>query len=478
MLQRCKAAMFATVVALIAVVILLYYYHFHFVQGTDTSLRRKQDLSLHMEVVGVHATSKVSDIVSSPVVTNKRKGYMLELNASDQLTGGGMNLMTLQCLAGKLGAEHSVVAVEPFVINATFGALLLGDHDAFARANSVRMSDVYDLEQWHAYTDQIHYPRLATWEDFVLNAPRDLILVENQWWYECNLEAREKEFRPFFDAHGFRVVRKVCSHFKHSGELTFAQYTQAIYGNYTTDSVTVIITRFPGINSVDRILHPMSTTVAGTGCNKWGHISNHLQLMRPSKKIVQAADRYIEKYLSGKDSNMYVTVMLRLEMVGQTKIGVANNLEAVNFCLKKVTSTMELLKSSAIGKQLRRLFWTLDTGRFTSSWMALKENAAETHLLVKRFFNSVQRSFDTMSYEEWEGSFEEVVGLEGSAGTIGFVAMLQKEIARRGRCIVQAGGGTFQTSTLNLFKNTHGGMKPCYATFNEHCYLLGKSFQP
>ena len=155
----------------------------------------------------------------------KRRGYVLELNTGDLLTGGGMNVMTLQCLAGKLGADHSVVVVEPFEINATFGALLFGDHDAFARANSVRMSDVYDLEQWHAYTDQKHYPRLATWEDFVLNAPRDLILVEYQWYQECNLEARENEFRPFFDAHSFRVVRKVCLHFKHLGMLTFEQYT-------------------------------------------------------------------------------------------------------------------------------------------------------------------------------------------------------------------------------------------------------------
>ena len=78
-----------------------------------------------------------------------------------------------------------------------------------------------------------------------------------------------------------------------------------------------------------------------------------------------------------------------------------------------------------------------------------------------------------MTYEEWEGSFEEVVGLRGSAGTAGFVAMLQKEIAHRGRCIVQAGGGTFQASALNLYKSTHSGMKLCYSKFNDICQFSG-----
>ena len=406
--------------------------------------------------------------------TLKRRGYVLELNTTDQLTGGGMNVMTLQCLAGKLGADHSVVAVEPFVINATFGALLLGDNDAFARANSIRMSDVYDLEQWHAYTDQKHYPRLATWEDFVLNAPRDLILVENQWWQECNLEARENEFRPFFDAHSFKVVRKVCSHFKHSGELTLEQYTQAIYGNYTTDSVTVIITRFPGINNLDRELQAASTTVSGTGCDKWVHIYKELEQIRPSKQIIHTADRYIDNYLGGEDS--YITVMVRLEFAAavQTKTGETNNPIVVNVCLNKLITAMKRLKKRSKGKQFDS-FLTLDTGKYGSDVMARRENAAETHLTIRNFFLHVQHS--NMTYEEWEGSFEEVLGLRGSAGTAGFVAMLQKEIARRGRCILQAGGGTFQDSALKLYKSTHSGMKPCYSKFNERCNLIGQSFR-
>ena len=101
-------------------------------------------------------------------------GYILELHASDQLTGGGMNLLSLQCLAGRLG---KAVLVEPFEVHGTFGVQLSGDEVDFARDNNVRLSDIYNMEQWNAYTDKRGYRRLASWEDFLQYAPRDVILV-------------------------------------------------------------------------------------------------------------------------------------------------------------------------------------------------------------------------------------------------------------------------------------------------------------
>ena len=167
-------------------------------------------------------------------------------------------------------------------------------------------------------------------------------------------------------------MRKVCLHFKHLGRLTFEQYTQAIYGNYTTDSVTVIITLFGGINNVPGKLSPLSTVVSGTGCDKWGHISDELVQIRPGKTILRTADRYIEKYLGGKDS--YITVMVRLEFVAavKTKTGSTNNLKAVNVCLNKLITAMERLEKRSNGKQFDSLFLTLDTGKYGSYIMARK----------------------------------------------------------------------------------------------------------
>lgn len=50
-------------------------------------------------------------------------GYILELDASHQLTSGATNLLCLQCLARQI--DPKVMLVEPFVVNSTYGAVLL-----------------------------------------------------------------------------------------------------------------------------------------------------------------------------------------------------------------------------------------------------------------------------------------------------------------------------------------------------------------
>ena len=399
-----------------------------------------------------------------------RQGYLLELNAYDQLTGGAMNVMTLQCLASTLGDK--VVVVEPFVINATFGALFLGDKKAFAKANNIRLSDIYDIENWYSFTDKHQFPRFATWENFIRRAPHDLILVENPWERDCNLDAREKQYEPFFELHNFRVVSKVCLNFKRSGKLTFEEFKKLVYGNYSADSVTVVFTRFPGINNLKQ-LHISTTSISGTRCDKWGPIGSHMTYSsRPSKKIVQTADEYIRKYL-GRD-NEYISVMVRLEFTAAvaTWTGETNNLHKINSCLSNVENATQAVRESHIGQQLQTTFITLDTGKFGSEVMTKRKNAAETNDIVRKFFDKLQQG--NISYNTWENSFEKLSGLAGSAGIQGFVGMLQKEIAHRGRCIVQGGGGTFQMSTFSLYKRAHN-RKQCYVIFDFDCQLTQQS---
>ena len=66
-------------------------------------------------------------------VTHKKEfrgngyGYILELDTSDQLTSGAANLLCLQCLARQI--DPKVMLVEPFIVNSTYGAVLLGNQD-------------------------------------------------------------------------------------------------------------------------------------------------------------------------------------------------------------------------------------------------------------------------------------------------------------------------------------------------------------
>ena len=92
-------------------------------------------------------------------------GYILELDASDQLTSGAANLLCLQCLARQI--DPKVMLVEPFIANSTYGAVLLGNRDLLARENNVRLRDIYDIGEWNKFTQQHQYAELASWEDFL-----------------------------------------------------------------------------------------------------------------------------------------------------------------------------------------------------------------------------------------------------------------------------------------------------------------------
>ena len=402
-------------------------------------------------------------------VWKANSGYILELDACDQLTGGAMNLMSLQCLVGRLG---NVALVEPFVIDNTFGARLFGDPEEFARANSIRLGDIYDLDDWNERTK--FYRRLSSWEDFLQNAPRDLILVEteNIFQQECDLKARVKEFEAFFLTNGFTVVRSVCSDFKHSGVLTIDQYKEAIYGSYPVSNVTVVITRFPGIcaTGMHCEVDLFSTSVQGTGCDKMEHWQQILDI-GPGQKVIQAANMYIKKYLGGETG--YISLMIRLEMATAraTKIGYGNDPALVTSCLDRLKKKLNEVKNA---KQLQSTFLTVDVGRYGSLTIIIRVDYGDTVEQVKNFIHSIYQG--SISFEEWENRFPEVSGLKPLAeGTRGFVAMLQKEIARRGRCLIAGGGGSFQSSTVNLYKSFHS--KHCYVVFDDTCNLHDEVFQ-
>ena len=54
----------------------------------------------------------------------------------------------------------------------------MDDSESSDRENNIKLKDIYDIDGWNKVSDHYHNNRLAHWESFVVNAPRDLILVE------------------------------------------------------------------------------------------------------------------------------------------------------------------------------------------------------------------------------------------------------------------------------------------------------------
>ena len=392
-------------------------------------------------------------------------GYILELDASDQLTSGAANLLCLQCLARQI--DPKVMLVEPFVVNSTYGAALLGNKELLARENNVRLSDIYDIGEWKNFVQEHQYAEMASWEDFLEKAPRDVIFVQHQWSKCCTVKSLEEKFSSFFRLFKFEVVQYVCLQFQQLGVLTLSQFKQAVYGNLPASKVTVIFDRFCGIG--DRV-YKFETSLIGTPCHKSKMQSFVINTLSPSQRAMNDSTAYIQHYLNG--SNDYISLMIRLEHP-MTTFRFTYSSHAVNKCLEQALKNWKLIKNSY---GLDSTFFTLDANKYGSHGYYKKNRniMAATTPLVKDFVRTLygNESF----FNQWENSFEDVTGIN-SGGVEGYVATLQKVVAARGRCIVFVGGGTFQESAFTLYRKFHGEdnfiyLLPLFSWFfSKSCYI-------
>ena len=337
---------------------------------------------------------------------------------------------------------------------ATYGAILeVDDRESFDRENNVKLKDIYDIEAWNSVADRYHYNRLASWESFIADAPRDLILVENQWWRDCNLSALTEKFSGFFKTFNFRVVRTVCLNFNKSGAMNAGQFKSVVYGEYAPEQVTVVIDRLP---AVGQGVGPFSTAVEGQSCSKenyWGLVINDIP---SSKRIKRDAKEYIKRYFGGKKD--FVSLMIRF----QHRLGAAKNnmLAEVKSILQEVRQKWTVVKDR---QHLNATFLAFDVGKYGCAAFTILNNfghmVGEILTEMRKFFDNLYNG--SISYSEWEDSFVEVSGVKSGSGVAGYVAILQKEIASQGRCIILVGGGSFQESAGHLHQLNHQGQKQC-----------------
>ena len=377
----------------------------------------------------------------------EERGYIMGLHACDQLTGGAMNFMIYQCLASHLGSE--VYAVEPFVVESSLGVYIWDtkSKEDFDRKNNVRLSDIYDTDQWHSISDQKQIRRLVPWKEFVKQGPREMIYVTRTKSQHCGYEP---QFTGFLETFGFQVVRNVCL----DDQSSIKDLKFKIYGSYNPSTVVVIFRWY------------WIMTILGTPCHEGAFWRS--QVVMPSKRILHDAHSYIGKYLGAE--NRYISIMVRLEHI-VIRRGQRSRNDVVKDCLGKLVKQWKAL---AFSHQLNTTFVTLDTGQFGSN--TLSDNAggwslwSQTHPIVIDFMNTVYGN--KLSYEEWENTFLDVSGLSTtSAGVGGYIAILQKTIASHGRCLILGGGGSFQGTASRQYSLVHAdvGYSLCEVHFGITC---------
>ena len=393
-------------------------------------------------------------------------GYVMALHYSDQMTGGAVSLVSLQCWANSLGPRVRIV--EPFLRTAVLGVddrHRISHHDVgdAGAGESVKFSDVFDAEHWRQQTRK--YTQFVSWNEFVKNARHlKAIIVERacrgkQKCMECGDKRSDDlllSIQGLTDMCGFEVVRKVCYP---RGNITNSEFKKLIYGNYSAQEVVVIFNFWGGIDMDSTSQWRLPVLDMMSQCSRKCAI---LSLFPPSRKIKDDAVKYINRYLSNK----FVSVMVRLEYLYQRHNHFrGNSSDEILFFMeqyyKKITERVNALKAK---HKIRDVFLAMDC-RKHGTMTSFKDvpGADKVPIMMAGTIKNLYTMLygNTSTLEDWDESFYNVSTFE----TAGYIGMLQRDLAARGTCLITAGGGHFQATARGLHKMYHGKDNSCVSIF-------------
>ena len=177
------------------------------------------------------------------------------------------------------------------------------------------------------------------------------------------------------------------------------------------------------------------------------------------------ANKYITKYLGGNTN--YVSVMVRLEKFLKDISGSSSTVKAatVKQAFKDIINKWNDVKK----KMIESTFFTVDVGKYGSIVFTWKNYMRPTYVNMTLVLSEVYKLYDhfyegSMSFTEWESSFQSVSSVATSTEIQNYVGILQKEIASRGRCLIQFGGITlssFQAHAASMFIHNRAEKDAC-----------------
>ena len=394
---------------------------------------------------------------STSVSPEERKafGYVLATHFNDQLTGSTSNLRSLQCLVGSL----NVRVVEPFLHGGSILGVELNSNSyngTLDAENTVKLSDLYDADQWHEYGMKYGYAPLVSWEIFLKDAPKQLILLDRLCMDKSNTcMACQNEFYQsnyfldsalkFAERYNLSIVRKSC--YMWTTVYDKETFFELAYGHYKPEESVLLINHFGGIQ-VDG--GKFRIRLKSTNC-----VRSYLN-MQKSNKIVKAMSNYISRFLPETKNNGYVSVMIRMQYFAiRHKLyenkAKESQIRKVKLCLDNIIRHVHVLKRK---HHISSVFLATDMGKYG----AVSFRNPKYHVLENGVLDSVMGEFYEKLFEGFlteknlTARMEAVISLHSS----GYVALVEQNLAANGKCLVLAGGGEFQNSALKLHRrNNH-----------------------
>ena len=384
----------------------------------------------------------------------RKTGYVLVMKIYEQQTMASGNLLQLQCWASSLNLN----VVKPFMYTSN----LMTPLNEAQHASMLKLDDVFDMGDWSEHAKQEGYSPLVDWDDFIKYAPRKVVYAEFkytllstvksirasgrpfphppegiQYKTGCKFNAIfEQNSRQFLSSKGFKIVRKVCFNFQNGDEMTLEQFNAHLLGIYASSDVTVIINKWRGLGESQRVLIREQTCTEKVP---------YREQVKPSQALIRNAEKYAMEYLN---DDGYLAVIARFEMTAITRYSHSSESDpygVIPFCTELTLGQWNTMKKDT---GLNTTFLSIDIGKYGSD--SFESHNYYGHLKDMVMF--LTQVYDRkMGVQEWEKTFESVSHSMDS----GYIAMLQKVIVTRAKCILFVGGGSFQRHTLHLYQQLH-----------------------
>ena len=450
----------------------------------DAIRKLKSESRMNINYIGNHrALSPVKKILTSNSQATNDGNYIITQTFGGQMTRAIKNMMLQQCWGTNLGYNHSYI-VEPFSAQSNLyhsvsfwtnikkGKL----HDA------TRFSEYYDLRYYNLKSQMDNSIGLVSWENFLKNAPRHsvVLMVPQQ---RCKLYSNKKDaismklssncsftkvFQDFVTGlkkYNFYVAKVICVHcsWLHS-PLSLKELHNELYTGHNSSKVTVMI------NSWRNFYHTSSWLRVPEFCKLSEDPSSSTRL-RPSQQIISHTQYYMKNIIRSKG---VVAVMLRIErfltqqVSGKTQRGLTSCINATLDIHDKIKK-----KTKDTGT-----FLTLDVSQFGSHVMQNSNAISKLTVNGEQSMESISTLAENtikhiyngkFTLKSWEHTFVEA---SGGITEMGYIAMLQRNIAIEADCLILMGGGSFQQVAAHQYINKH----PNHSSQCLHTICVTKSF--
>lgn len=425
-------------ITLVIIIVVLFsgVLYYKYSSSTHTILEgRKLGHNQHARWSPLHTLLNASVVPKHSLPTHmewKSKGAVFSLSFYDQLTSALRRVVSLSCWAREMNME----VVEPFLNQAHLTGPV---HPVISK--NVRFQDLINISVWNRKLAESNFSPLISWEKFVVNASRNVILVEiiynNKKGFpsECRFRSLHKFWSNWLAPYHFRIHDKVCLNFKeHKLLSTTKEFNSMVFStqNASLDSnVTVIFNEWRGIVSTESHFIPIKNNTCNNHCHEFVKSA-----FVPSLHLLAQVDSYIKKYLRS-DLN-FIAIMIRWQLMLK-KSKDLNFAQCVNSIEKTVSSF-----------NVQVVFMAFDVGRYGSG--AFYASTYHTQLinvsegLLQKFAHG-----HVLSFSEYEDRFTNIADIDNPA----YISLLQKYIAAKAKCLLLVGGGYFQDHAAHIWRKYH-----------------------